>query len=96
MYVRYRQIEDLVERNAFGISVRKCNNLSMIFGCISVVGLLIVANFQQKNIFIVHMMGGTMCYLGAVIWQTVQVIITVSNISSEKTYIIKNINSLRS
>lgn len=73
LYIRYRQIQELCCNSQFVPRVAKCNTVSIYIACISIFGMLIVANFQEGNAFVIHIIGAQLCFGGAVIWQILQV-----------------------
>lgn len=71
--MRYRQVKELCNTNNFSPVVRKYNTVTIYVGCASVLGMVIVANFQETNAFVVHIIGAQLCFGGGVIWQLLQV-----------------------
>lgn len=71
-YVRYRQIKHVCEKHEFGRRVKVFNDISLFIASVSVLGMLMVANFQETNSFIVHIIGAQLCFVGAVIWELFQ------------------------
>ncbi|KAJ8977606.1 hypothetical protein NQ317_011778 [Molorchus minor] len=80
-YIRYRQVKDLCEKNEFGLSTKKLNKYSLYMGLIAAYGVIIVGCFQETNIFVVHVLGATMCFGIGTVYQFVQVSIFVVIIS---------------
>lgn len=67
MYIRYRQVELVCEKHHNGVWVRRCNRVCIWVGAIAALGLSIVANFQETNIFAVHLLGAGLAFgLGCV------------------------------
>ncbi|KAJ8921759.1 hypothetical protein NQ315_010670 [Exocentrus adspersus] len=67
VYIHYRQVRELCEKNEFKPYVRKLNTFSLYLGFIAASGIIVVACFQETNAFIVHMLGAGMCFgLGCV------------------------------
>ncbi|CAL1533720.1 unnamed protein product [Lymnaea stagnalis] len=54
----------------------RLNNISLVCGMISSLGVLIVANFQESNILIAHLTGAVMTFLFALIYALLQSIIS--------------------
>lgn len=75
MYIRYKQVEYLQEKNEFSKIFNRLNYWSFYVGVISVFGGLIVANFQVGLIFFVHIMGAGICFGFGTLYQILQVII---------------------
>lgn len=73
LYVRYRQIRYLCINEEVAKKVRNLNNVSFSIACVCVLGMLVVANFQETNALIIHVIGANLCFGGAVIWEIIQV-----------------------
>lgn len=74
VYVRYKQIEQsyrdyLSPQSAF---IMKINWIALCVGSVSAFGLSIVANFQETNVFRVHMVGAMMAFGFGVVYAWLQ------------------------
>ncbi|RWS29582.1 transmembrane protein-like protein [Leptotrombidium deliense] len=74
IYVRYKQIEQyyrdhLSVESGFTLSR---NWIAFCIGIVSCFGLSVVANFQERNIFRVHMIGALLCFGCGVIYCAMQ------------------------
>ena len=74
VYVRYKQIEQYYRDHLSQDSSRilSLNWIALWIGCVSAFGLSIVANFQETNVFRVHMTGAMMCFGFGVIYAWLQ------------------------
>lgn len=43
-------------------AIQKWNNWALILGLLAVLGLTIVANFQETSVLLVHFVGAFMCF----------------------------------
>lgn len=64
VYVRYKQIEQYYRDHLSPESSRilSINWIALWIGCVSAFGMSIVANFQETNVFRVHMAGAILCF----------------------------------
>ncbi len=60
IFVRYKQINEYYQDVPGG--VLKCNKAAVILGSLAALGMSLVANFQETNVIIVHLIGATMCF----------------------------------
>lgn len=74
VYVRYKQIEQYYRDHLSPESSRimSLNWIGLWIGCVSAFGLSIVANFQETNVFRVHMVGAIMCFGFGVMYAWIQ------------------------
>ncbi|XP_056648851.1 DNA damage-regulated autophagy modulator protein 2-like isoform X1 [Diorhabda sublineata] len=75
-YVRYMHIAEIQEKNDISGPMKKLNKYSLYIATLSVFGTLIVANFQVTEIFIVHLMGASLCFGFGLLYQMSQVILS--------------------
>ncbi|KAF5286397.1 hypothetical protein FQA39_LY16317 [Lamprigera yunnana] len=72
MYVRHRQIRFLCEKHSIHNSVRSKSIISVWFGAVAAFGVSVVANFQETNVFIVHILGAIFSFGFGSVWQCFQ------------------------
>nr|XP_023024089.1 DNA damage-regulated autophagy modulator protein 2-like [Leptinotarsa decemlineata] len=73
VYVRYRQVRDILEKFDFTPRTQKVNEWTAYLGCIAAFGCIIVADFQVTNVFSVHLIGAFLCFGLANVYQIIQV-----------------------
>ncbi|KAG5875924.1 hypothetical protein JTB14_031168 [Gonioctena quinquepunctata] len=76
VYVRYRQVRDIIERFQFQPSTQKMNLWTLYMGILAAFGCIIVANFQETNVLSVHILGAALCFGMAAVHQIMQVILS--------------------
>lgn len=62
VYIRYRQIEQLIYHHSNLMETCKINKTAMWLGIGSCLGCSIVANFQETNVRIMHYIGALTCF----------------------------------
>lgn len=74
IYVKYQQIKNCTDMatSESGVSHR-FNKVALAFGLVSCTGLDIVANFQESNVIVVHMLGAFLCFASGTIYFILQV-----------------------
>lgn len=73
IYIRYRQIEELMYDYTNLIkSMTKMNKTAMWFGYLSCLGLSMVANFQVTNVPSIHYLGALSCFGSACVYIWIQ------------------------
>lgn len=72
VYVRYRQVREICDRNHLDDSIRQKNQFSTWFGFIATFGVTVVGNFQETNLLVVHMLGAFLAFGLGTIWQCLQ------------------------
>jgi hypothetical protein len=74
IYIRYLEIKSFQQMviPRPGVS-NKFNKVTSVFGLLSCIGLDIVANFQESNVIVVHMLGAVLCFSAGTIYFTLQV-----------------------
>ncbi|XP_071809116.1 DNA damage-regulated autophagy modulator protein 2-like isoform X1 [Asterias amurensis] len=60
IFVRYKQINEYYQ--AVSGKVLKWNKAAVVVGSLAAFGMSLVANFQETNMIIVHLIGATMCF----------------------------------
>ncbi|XP_022082783.1 DNA damage-regulated autophagy modulator protein 2-like [Acanthaster planci] len=60
IYVRYKQVAEYYQ-DVPG-RVLKCNKAGLVLGSLAALGMSIVANFQETNMIIFHLIGAMMCF----------------------------------
>ncbi|CAH1175894.1 unnamed protein product [Phaedon cochleariae] len=76
VYIRFRQVKNLVEERDLGVVTSRLNNSGLYMGVLATFGCLITANFQVTNALPVHIFGAMMCFGLLIVFQIVQVIIS--------------------
>jgi len=61
-YIRYKQVSEFCSSHQLSSRLRLINYLSLGVGWLGAVGLSIVANFQETEVFVVHMTGAFMAF----------------------------------
>lgn len=93
VYVRYLQVEAVIKRAGDSVQVPpRCNRVSAWMGVLACLGLDMVANFQEGNVLVVHMIGAFMCFLSATIFFCMQTYISrklMSQMTSTTTFYIR-------
>lgn len=72
MYIRYRQV-DLWTTDNNVVLRSSWNTLALILGIIACFGVSIVANFQELNVLIVHLIGSCLAFNFGSLYLIVQV-----------------------
>ena len=98
-YVRYKQIEQYYRDHLSPESSRilSVNWIALWIGCVSAFGMSIVANFQETNVFRVHMAGALLCFGFGVIYTWMQTFMSfkmVPLVNSKKMAIFRLILSM--
>ena len=91
---RYKQIEQFYRDYPSPQSSRimSINWISLWVGCISAFGLSIVANFQETNVFRVHMTGAMMCFGFGVVYAWLQTVMSfkmIPHVNSHRVAIVR-------
>ena len=74
MYIKYVEVQSLIQATAAGNRVSQTfNKVTLSVGLTSCVGLDIVANFQESNVIVVHMLGAFLCFAAGTIYFILQV-----------------------
>jgi hypothetical protein len=77
VYIKYLEIKNCTATSGSGVS-HKFNKVALAFGLVSCAGLDIVANFQESNVFVVHMLGAFLCFAAGTIYFILQVSSSIS------------------
>ncbi|KAJ8962321.1 hypothetical protein NQ318_018300, partial [Aromia moschata] len=77
VYIRYRQVKELCEKNELKPVTKKLNKICLYLGFIACYGVVMVASFQETNVLVVHLMGAAMCFGLGTIYEVLQVSISV-------------------
>ena len=68
------EVQSLIQATAAGNRVSQTfNKVTLSVGLTSCVGLDIVANFQESNVIVVHMLGAFLCFAAGTIYFILQV-----------------------
>jgi len=73
MYVRYKLVQAF---NNHDIPLRRLNQIALFFGACSSLGVSLVANFQEKNVISVHIIGAMMAFVLGTVYCFIQTGIT--------------------
>jgi hypothetical protein len=72
-YIKYLATKDSMQIAPPGSGVsHRFNKVTLAFGLASCVGLDIVANFQESNVIVVHMLGAFLCFAAGTIYFILQ------------------------
>ncbi|XP_062512965.1 DNA damage-regulated autophagy modulator protein 1-like [Corticium candelabrum] len=74
IYVRYKQVKEYNKQDLSRIL--RLNTWSAVVGAIAVVGLMLVASFQDINVFVVHVIGAVMTFVFGVMYEWMQAAMT--------------------
>jgi len=72
MYIRHENFANFATNHKLLL----LNDISLLIGFFSTLGLCIVANFQEKSILTVHLVGATMTFAGGVVYCWIQAYLT--------------------
>lgn len=72
-YVRYRQVKQLDATLNINKNIERLNKYCLRLGLAAALGTSIVANFQETNIFTVHVIGAFMAFGLGAIYQLLEV-----------------------
>jgi predicted neutral ceramidase superfamily lipid hydrolase len=74
VYIKYVEVQSLTQATAAESRVSHTfNKVTLSVGLTSCVGLDIVANFQESNVIVVHMLGAFLCFAAGTIYFILQV-----------------------
>ncbi|XP_076068290.1 DNA damage-regulated autophagy modulator protein 2 isoform X2 [Oratosquilla oratoria] len=62
IYVRYRQIAEFYRNHSASSTIVRLNRAGLWLGSISALGISVVANFQETNVFFVHLTGAIIAF----------------------------------
>lgn len=62
IYVRFRQIAELYRNHSSSSNIVRLNRVGLLIGSLAALGISIVANFQETNVFFVHISGALMAF----------------------------------
>lgn len=62
IYVRFRQIAELYRNHSSSANVVKLNRVGLCVGSLAAMGISVVANFQETNVFFVHITGALIAF----------------------------------
>ncbi|XP_019871581.2 DNA damage-regulated autophagy modulator protein 2 [Aethina tumida] len=72
IYIRYRQVREISEKNNVDQKFINYNTISLYLGYLAAFGICIVGNFQETNVFSVHVMGALLCFGLGFVFQCLQ------------------------
>ena len=79
MYIKYVEVQTLTQAIAAENRVSHTfNKVTLSVGLTSCVGLDIVANFQESNVIVVHMLGAFLCFAAGTIYFILQVSVSTT------------------
>lgn len=61
VYLRWQQVRTFCDAQR-SRGLRRVNNVSLVFGLLAAIGVLLVANFQETNVIVVHLVGAFMAF----------------------------------
>lgn len=77
IYLRYRQIEQLLQHHPdLGSNICQLNKKAVWFGFASCLGISVVGNFQETNVRIVHLIGAFCCFGCGTVYFWLQAVIS--------------------
>lgn len=62
IYVRFRQIAELYRNHSSSSNIVRLNRVGLLIGSLAALGISVVANFQETNVFFVHISGALMAF----------------------------------
>ncbi|RZC42472.1 DNA damage-regulated autophagy modulator protein 2-like, partial [Asbolus verrucosus] len=71
-YIRYRQVKYLLNKDTFKPSVKKLNQIALFLGITAAFGVCVVGNFQESNVFLVHVLGAIVAFGFGSVYQCMQ------------------------
>ncbi|XP_050299806.1 DNA damage-regulated autophagy modulator protein 2-like [Anthonomus grandis grandis] len=76
IYIKYLQVREIYTKHHID---EKChlNKVALIVGELATSGLMVVANFQETNAFLVHWIGAIFCFFGGSIYLCIQSLIYI-------------------
>ncbi|KAK9717482.1 Frag1/DRAM/Sfk1 family [Popillia japonica] len=77
IYIRYRQLQEQSNYFHFVSSVKTLNRHCLWLGISATFGVSLVGNFQETNIFTVHMLGAAMAFGLGTVYQILQTLISI-------------------
>lgn len=72
-YVRYRQVEEFCKLPLMPENIRNLNKTALWLGIIASLGVSIVGNFQESNVFSVHLIGAFLAFGLGTVYAGIQV-----------------------
>ncbi|XP_049952643.1 DNA damage-regulated autophagy modulator protein 2-like [Schistocerca serialis cubense] len=87
VYIRYRQVTETEADKD------ELNFVSAIIGSLACLGLDLVANFQERSVFVVHLVGAGVCFFGGTVYFVMQTIIT-RRMKQQKLFYVRLLLSL--
>lgn len=75
--IRWQQVRTFCATD-WSYGLRSANNISLVFGILASLGVLLVANFQETNVIIVHMIGAFLAFGMGAIYTWFQTIVSYS------------------
>ncbi|XP_067000459.1 DNA damage-regulated autophagy modulator protein 2 [Anabrus simplex] len=73
VYVRYRQVKEISRLAGPRASISpRINKIAGYFGALACLGLDMVANFQESNVIVVHLIGAFICFAGGTVFFCMQ------------------------
>ena len=62
IYIRFRQIAELYRNHSSSANIVRLNRVGLCVGSLAALGISVVANFQETNVFFVHIAGALMAF----------------------------------
>jgi len=77
-YIRYKQVAEQCRSYQIERSYRAVNNLSLLVGWSGALGLSVIANFQETEVYIIHKLGLYLCFGCGLVWLWCSVLLSWS------------------
>lgn len=90
VYVRYKQVEALTSEDKRVL--HRLNRLALLLGCVSSLGMCVVANFQKTTLFSVHLLGAVLTFGVGALYILVQMLVSFKmqpHVHSRSIYLIR-------
>ncbi len=62
VYIRFRQVDEFYRSREIRLSAVRVNDLALILGWTAAMGISLIANFQETNVFPVHFIGAILAF----------------------------------
>lgn len=76
MYIKYRQVEEIYLKHHIDDEYR-INKITFWIGILACVGISVVANFQETNVFWVHWCGAILAFGGGSVYECLQTLVYI-------------------
>lgn len=79
VYVRYREIQEIDRTTENNERVENLNKKSIWLGFVAAFGVSIVGNFQETNVFIIHVLGAFLAFGLGTVYICIQVSVNMTS-----------------